>query len=61
MSRRCNLLTIIAALIVTYAMTLAAIKAMPEVADTVEKLGNLVIGGLLAIMRPSSQQQEPKP
>jgi hypothetical protein len=51
-----NLHTIIAAIIVIYAMTLATVWALPGLADTIEKLANLVIGGLLAIMRPPSQQ-----
>lgn len=51
-----NLHTIIAAIIVIYAMTLATVSALPGLADTIEKLANLVIGGLLAIMRPPSQQ-----
>lgn len=53
---RTNLYVIIAALIVVYAMTLFTAWVTPSLADTIEKLGNLVIGGLLAIMRPSSGQ-----
>lgn len=51
-----NLHIIIAAIIVVYAMTLASVWALPTAADTIEKLANLVLGGLLAIMRPPSQQ-----
>lgn len=51
-----NLHTIIAAIIVIYAMTLATVWYVPALADTIEKLANLVIGGLLAIMRPPSRQ-----
>jgi hypothetical protein len=50
-----NLHTIIAAIIVIYAMTLVTVWLLPSLADTIEKLANLVIGGLLAIMRPPSQ------
>lgn len=50
-----NLHLIIAAIIVVYAMTLASVWALPPAADTIEKLANLVLGGLLAIMRPPSQ------
>jgi hypothetical protein len=50
-----NLHTIIAAIIVIYAMTLVTVWCLPSLADTIEKLANLVIGGLLAIMRPPSQ------
>jgi hypothetical protein len=53
---RQSLYTVIAALLLAYAMTLGAVWCRPDIADTIEKLGNLVIGGLLAIMRPSSQQ-----
>ncbi len=51
-----NLHIIIVAIIVVYAMTLGAVYTLPSVADTIEKLANLVLGGLLAIMRPPSQQ-----
>jgi len=51
-----NLHLIIASIIVVYAMTLVAVYTLPSVADTIEKLANLVLGGLLAIMRPSSPQ-----
>lgn len=51
-----NLRFIIIALIVTYTLSLAATWFMPDLADTIEKLANLVLGGLLAIMRPQSQQ-----
>jgi hypothetical protein len=53
---RYNLHLVIAALLIAYAMTLGAVHMRPDIADTIEKLGNLVIGGLLAIMRPPSQQ-----
>lgn len=49
-----NLHTIIAAIILVYAMTLITVWGVPSLADTIEKLANLVIGGLLAIMRPTS-------
>lgn len=52
-----NLRFIILSLIATYAMSLGAAWAMPDAADTVEKLALLVLGGLLAIMRPQSQVQ----
>jgi hypothetical protein len=51
-----NLRFIILSLMATYAMSLAAAWMMPDHADTVEKLALLVLGGLLAIMRPQSQQ-----
>ncbi len=54
-----NLYIIIGALIVAYVLTLAAIYIAPSATDAIEKLGNLVIGGLLAIMRPPSQQVQP--
>lgn len=54
-----NLRFIILSLMATYAMSLAAAWAMPDHADTVEKLALLVLGGLLAIMRPQSQATQP--
>jgi len=56
MTKLSNLHTIIAAIIIVYAMTLATVYALPDAKDTIEKLANLLIGGLLAIMRPPSQQ-----
>lgn len=50
-----NLHLIIAAIIMVYAMTLGSAWALPGSVDTIEKLANLVLGGLLAIMRPPSQ------
>jgi hypothetical protein len=55
-----NLRLVIGALLAAYVLTLLAIKVAPDAADTIEKLGNLVIGGLLAIMRPSSHAVEPR-
>jgi hypothetical protein len=54
-----NLRFIIFSLIATYAMSLFAAWFMPALADTVEKLALLVLGGLLAIMRPQSQVTAP--
>ncbi len=54
---RGNLPMIIGALLLTYAASLAAIYIAPEARDHIEKLANLVLGGLLAIMRPPSTQQ----
>ena len=56
MGKLSNLHTIIVAIIAVYAMTLATVYALPDTRDTIEKLANLVIGGLLAIMRPQSPQ-----
>ena len=53
---RLNLYVVIAALVITYVLTLVAVHFEPGAKDTVEKLANLVLGGLLAIMRPPSQQ-----
>lgn len=53
---RANLYFIIAALIVVYAMTLVAAYIIPAAVMTLKELAALVMGGLLAIMRPSSQQ-----
>lgn len=54
---RVNLYVVIAALVATYLLTLAAIHFAPDARDAIEKLANLVLGGLLAIMRPPSQVQ----
>jgi hypothetical protein len=51
-----NLHIIIAALVLVYVLSLLAIWVAPEATDAIEKLANLVLGGLLAIMRPPSQQ-----
>ena len=50
-----NLYVIIAALIVVYAMTLGAAYIMPEGIASIKEVALLVLGGLLAIMRPPSQ------
>lgn len=55
MTKLSNLHTIIAAIIVVYAMTLFVTWLVPDAKDAIEKLANLVLGGLLAIMRPPSQ------
>lgn len=55
---RNNLHTVIAALLVAFVVSLAAIHFEPAAKDTIEKLANLVLGGLLAIMRPPSQVQQ---
>lgn len=54
---RHNLPMIIAALLLAFAGSLVAIHFEPAAKDTIEKLANLVLGGLLAIMRPPSQVQ----
>jgi hypothetical protein len=54
-----NLHTIIISIIAIYAMTLATVYALPDAKDTIEKLANLVIGGLLAIMRPQTAPVTP--
>lgn len=54
---RQNLYVVIGALIVVYAMTLAAAWAMPQGIGALKELATLVMGGLLAIMRPPSQVQ----
>jgi len=59
MGKLSNLHTIIVAIIAVYAMTLVTVYALPDTRDTIEKLANLVIGGLLAIMRPASPQVTP--
>lgn len=51
-----NLHIIIAAIIAVYAMTLVTVCLLPDAKDTIEKLALLVLGGLLAIIRPSSPQ-----
>jgi hypothetical protein len=56
---RSNLHTIIGSLVLVYVLTLIAIHFAPEAKDAIEKLANLVLGGLLAIMRPSTQQVQP--
>ena len=53
---RTNLYVIIGALIVVYAMTLGAAYVMPEGIASIKEVALLVLGGLLAIMRPPSQQ-----
>ena len=53
---RHNLYTIIGALLIVYAMTLAAAWFMPQGMNAVKELATLVMGGLLAIMRPPSHQ-----
>lgn len=55
---RHNLYIIIGALLVAFVVSLAAIHFEPAAKDTIEKLANLVLGGLLAIMRPPSQVQQ---
>lgn len=57
---RHNLYVIITALIIVYAMTLAAAWLMPQGIAALKELATLVMGGLLAIMRPPSHQ-EPNP
>jgi hypothetical protein len=53
---RTNLYVIIAALIVVYGMTLGAAFVMPDGLASIKEIALLVLGGLLAIMRPPSQQ-----
>lgn len=53
---RNNLYVIIAALVVVYVITLVAAYYMPQGIGTLKELATLVMGGLLAIMRPTSQQ-----
>ena len=55
---RVNLYVVIIALIAVYLATLGAIHLEPMARDHIEKLANLVLGGLLAIMRPPSQVQK---
>lgn len=52
-----NLYVIIGALVLVYAMTLAAAYFMPQGLASIRDVATLVIGGLLAIMRPPSQVQ----
>lgn len=54
---RQNLYVIIGALISVYAMTLAAAYFMPQGIGALKELATLVMGGLLAIMRPPAQVQ----
>jgi hypothetical protein len=51
-----NLHLIIAALIIVHICALIALGTMPEAKDAIKELSLIVLGGLLAIIRPQSRQ-----
>ncbi len=53
---RSNLYVIIAALVGVYVITLVAAYFLPQGIGALKELATMVMGGLLAIMRPPSQQ-----
>lgn len=61
MIRSCNLRIIIFSLIAVFGIALGGMRLMPDLAVHVKEMASLLIGGLLAIMRPSSTHTEPKP
>jgi hypothetical protein len=53
---RNNLPTIIAAILAVLVIAVAGVYFVPVAKDMIKELATLTTGGLLAIMRPTSQQ-----
>lgn len=53
---RQNLHVIITALLAVLLISIGGVKLVPEAKDMIKELATLLAGGLLAIMRPPSQQ-----